>query len=194
MQLEVAVYDPRNPAKKGFCNATITVNRDLNPPVFERNIVTFNLNVWEYENFGYEVLDLNATDADVNVSGKTLVLYCCLILLSYIVVLSFVVLIFFSALLVHRNKYWFYSLTILCLFIYFLVYFISVFCFLNFVVSFDFDMIFFYSKDFVHYYLDGDSVTNAFFEVDDITGKLTLRQPLHGNSRNTYQVRKSFSD
>ncbi|KAH9514461.1 hypothetical protein Btru_025318 [Bulinus truncatus] len=104
-ELEVAVYDPSNPSKKGYCYATLTINKDLNLPVFDTNSVT--VNVWEYENIGYEVADLNAIDRDIN--------------------------------------------------------------------------------DKVRYYLDGDNVTNAFFEVDDITGKLTLRQPLHGNSRNIYQ-------
>ncbi|WAQ96419.1 CELR3-like protein [Mya arenaria] len=72
LKLLVTVYDSGSPLLEVQTTVTITINRNLHSPIFQRQ--NYEATVYDYEPVGSAVVVVNATDADVT-SPENLVMY-----------------------------------------------------------------------------------------------------------------------
>ena len=79
LQLEALVYDDFYPNNFGRCRVTIEVSHNVGVPSFSPN--SYNVQVFEYEPSGANILNVTATDSDnvsLSVSSQKIwVVFCC---------------------------------------------------------------------------------------------------------------------
>lgn len=61
-QLRISAYDSIDPSKNTLTDVTITVARNVNPPVFDRT--TYSTRITELYSMGIPVLNITATDPE----------------------------------------------------------------------------------------------------------------------------------
>nr|XP_034314272.1 protocadherin Fat 4 isoform X3 [Crassostrea gigas] len=69
--LRISAFDSRDPSKNTLTDVTITVARNVNPPVFDRT--TYSTRITELYSMGIPVLNITATDPDGTQISYTLV-------------------------------------------------------------------------------------------------------------------------